>query len=209
MSDLPFASRTQAARMLAERLDDCRGADPLVLAIPRGGVPMGRIIADALHADLDVVLVRKLGAPGSPELAVGAVDESGGVHVAGYAALTGADRSYLQEEQTRQWRRIREQRRRYGGGRAPIDPAGRVVIIVDDGLATGETMAAALAAVRRQAPARLICAVPVASADALARVRALADEVVCLDVPRHFEGVGAFYLRFEQVEDDDVVAALR
>lgn len=204
-----FVDRIQAAHMLAERLDAYRDADALVLAIPRGAAPMGRVIADALHADLDVVLVRKLGAPGNREFAVGAVDESGTMHVAEYAATAGADRSYLGQERARQLQRIREQRRLYSQERPPIDPAGRVVIVVDDGLATGETMVAALAAVRRQAPAKLVCAVPVASGDALARVRSLADEVVCLHVPPHFGGVGAFYLRFDQVEDEDVVAALR
>lgn len=208
MDDLPFASRTQAARMLADRLAAYRGTHPLVLAIPRGAAPMGRIIADALQADLDVVLVRKLGAPDNPEFAVGAVDESGTMHVAEYAALTGADRRYLKHERARQLQRIGEQRRLYSRGRAPIDPGGRVVIVVDDGLATGETMVAALAAVRRQAPAKLVCAVPVASGDALARVSELADEVVCLLVPLHFAGVGAFYLSFNQIEDAEVTAAL-
>lgn len=204
-----FVDRIQAAHMLVERLGAYRDADALVLAIPRGAAPMGRVIADALHADLDVVLVRKLGAPGNREFAVGAVDESGTVHVAEYAATTGADHSYLEHERARQLQRIREQRRLYSQERPPIDPAGRVVIVVDDGLATGETMVTALAAVRRQAPAKLVCAVPVASSDALARVRALADEVVCLHVPPHLGGVGAFYLRFDQVEDEEVVAALR
>jgi len=209
VSNLLFADREQAAALLAERLAAYRDADALVLVIPRGAAPMGRVIADALHADLDVVLVRKLGAPGNPEFAVGAVDESGTMHVADYAAIAGADHSYLQHERARQLQRIHEQRRLYSQGRPPIDPAGRVVIVVDDGLATGETMVAALVALRRQSPAKLVCAVPVASADALARVRALADEVVCLSVPPHFGGVGAFYLRFDQVEDEEVVAALR
>ncbi len=209
MHGLPFVDRIEAARLLAGRLAGYRDTDALVLAIPRGAAPMGRVIADALHAELDVVLVRKLGAPRNPELAVGAVDESGTVHVAEYAALAGADRDYIEHERTRQLERIGEQRRRYGEGCPAIDPAGRVVIVVDDGLATGQTMAAALAAVRRQAPARLVCAVPVASAEAYARVRPLVDEIVCLHVPPHFGGVGAFYLRFDQVEDEDVVAALR
>lgn len=209
VNDLPFADRAEAARRLVERLAVYRGADPLVLAIPRGAVPMGRIIADALHGELDVVLVRKLGAPANPEFAVGAVDESGTTHVARYAAEAGAGHTFLEHEREHQLQRIHEQRSRYGEGRPPLDPKARLVIVVDDGLATGETMAMALAAVRRRAPAKLVCAVPVASVEALARVRPLADEMVCLHAPPGFEGVGAFYRRFDQVEDAEVVTALR
>jgi len=209
MIELPFADRADAARRLAERLAAYRGTHPLVLAIPRGAVPMGRIVADALHGDLDVILVRKLGAPANPEFAVGAVDESGTVHVARHAAAAGAGRIYLKRECEHQLQRIREQRRLYGQGRPACDPAGRVAIVIDDGLATGETMATALAAVRRHAPAKLVCAVPVASNEALARIRPLADDVVCLHASSSFRGVGAFYLRFDQVEDAEVVDALR
>lgn len=209
MIELPFANRAEAARRLAERLAIYRGAHPLVLAIPRGAVPMGRIIADALQGELDVVLVRKLGAPDNPEFAVGAVDETGTVHVARHAAAAGAGRVYLKRESEHQLRRIREQRRLYGQGRPACDPAGRVTIVVDDGLATGETMATALTAVRRSTPAKLVCAAPVASNEALARVGPLADDVVCLYASSDFGGVGAFYRRFDQVEDDEVVDALR
>jgi predicted phosphoribosyltransferase len=208
MDRLLFADRADAAQRLADALAGYRGSHPLVLAIPRGAVPMGRILADALQGELDVVLVRKLGAPANPEFAVGAVDESGAVHIARHAAAAGAGRIYLKREREQQLRRIREQRRLYGQGRPALDPAGRVVIVVDDGLATGETMAAALMAVRLRAPAKLVCAVPVASSDALARVRSMADEVVCLYASTDFGGVGAFYLRFDQVEDAEVVAAL-
>jgi predicted phosphoribosyltransferase len=206
---LPFADRTHAARLLAERLASRRGSHPLILAIPRGAVPMGRVLADALEGELDVVLVRKLGAPMNPEFAVGAVDESGDVHASPYAEAAGADEAYLQGEAARQKTRIREQRRLYGEGREAVDPRGRVVIVVDDGLATGATMAAALAWVRKKAPSHLICAVPVASTEGLARMAPLADEVVCLATPAGFSSVGAHYRRFEQVEDADVVATLR
>ncbi|TNF61730.1 MAG: phosphoribosyltransferase [Burkholderiales bacterium] len=204
-----FDDRLDAARQLAGPLDHLKPARPLVLAIPRGAVPMARHLAQALQGDLDVVLVRKLGAPGEPEVAVGAVDESGWVWVAPYAARLGADAHYLEAEAARQLERIRERRRRYSPIRAPQSAGGRTVIVVDDGLATGATMTAALHSLRQQKPARLVCAVPVASREALALVRPLADEVVCLLAPEHFQAVGQFYREFPQVTDDEVEALLR
>ncbi len=203
-----FTDRIDAARRLAEALAHHRGSRPLVLAIPRGAVPMGRVIAEALQGELDVVLVRKLGAPYQPELAVGAIDESGWSYVADHAAACGADARYLEAEKQRQLERLRERRARYSASRPPIDPAGRVAIVVDDGLATGATMIAALHAVRAKRPSRLVCAVPVAAPDSLQKVRALADEVVCLYAPEYLQAVGAHYRDFAQVEDDEVVACL-
>jgi len=165
-------------------------------------------VADALGGEFDVVLVRKLGAPGRPELAVGAVDEAGWTHVAPHAAAVGADAAYLDAERSRQLATIRERRARYTPLRPPIDPAGRVVIVLDDGLATGSTMIAALHGLRARGPARLVCAVPVAPPDTLRRVAADADGVVCLDSPPWFEAVGQFYDDFAQVGDDEVIAAL-
>ncbi len=206
---MPFRNRDAAARRLVVRLAAYQGMNPLVLAIPRGAVPMARVIADALHGELDVVLVRKFGAPGNPEFAVGAVDESGWAHVADYAASAGADERYIEAEKQRQLEVMRQRRAQYTAARPPIDPAGRIVIVVDDGLATGATMISALHALRAKQPARLIAAVPVSPPDTLRKVEKLADEVVCLEVPEYFMAVGQFYLEFPQVEDEEVVRLLR
>lgn len=199
-----FRDRNDAADRLARALEPYSGESPLVLAIPRGAVPMGRILADELDGELDVVLVRKIGAPFQPELALGAIDESGQVHWTPGLGPQAASSSWLERAKREQLELMRKRRERYGARRHPVDPEGRVVIVVDDGLATGSTMVAALAAVRARKPARLICAVPVAASDSLARVRPLADEVVCLSVPDWFGAVSQFYRHFDQVEDDEV-----
>lgn len=208
MVRLPFADRLDAAAQLAPRLASLRAAHPLVLAIPRGAVPMGRELARLLGADFDVVMARKLGAPGNPEFAVGAVDESGHAWIAPHAAAAGADAGWLAARIEDERRTMRERRARWCAGRAPVDVAGRTVIVVDDGLATGATMRVALDAVRRRGPARLVCAVPVAAADSLAAVRAHCDEVVCLHAAQAFHAVGAWYERFDPVDDAEVAHCL-
>jgi len=203
-----FDSRLDAGRRLAKALAAYRGRNPLVLAIPRGAVAMGAEVADALQGELDVVLVRKLRAPGAPEFAVGSVDESGWMYVAEHAAQAGADADYLAREKEAQLEMLRRRRAQYTPARAPVDPQGRVAIVVDDGLATGASMIAALHAVRAKHPARLVCAVPVAPPETLERIRPYADEVVCLEAPEDFMAVSQFYRDFQQVEDEEVVALL-
>ncbi len=212
MNDLDFPvvfqDRADAARRLGARLQAYRGQHPLVLAIPRGAVPMARMLAESLRGDFDVVLVRKLRAPGQPEFAIGSVDEGGWTYLAPYAESVGADEDYVAAERTLQLDTLRQRRAQYTPLRPPIDPGGRVVIVVDDGLATGATMIAALHGLRMRQPRKLVCAVPVASAQALEKVRSLADEVMCLEAPEDFQAVGQFYRSFPQVEDDEVVALL-
>lgn len=201
-----FADRIEAAGLLAKRLEHYRGKFPLILAIPRGAVPMAKIISDALQGEMNVVLVRKLRSPYNPEFAVGSVDESGWCYVANYAAGEGADEAYIEREKAMQLAILTERRAKYT---PPVDPAGRIVIVIDDGLATGSTMISALHALRSKHPARLVCAVPVAPSDTLARVSELADETICLETPGFFQAVGQFYLDFPQVDDNEVVNILK
>jgi predicted phosphoribosyltransferase len=203
-----FHSRRDAAQRLAKALDEYRGRKPLVLAIPRGAVEMGAVIAEALEGELDVVLVRKLRSPFSPEFAVGSVDESGWTYISADARGAGADAAYLEKEKARQLELLRQRRAQYTPARAPIDPAGRVAIVVDDGIATGASMIAALHAVRAKNPATLVCAAPVAPRESVEQVRPYADRVVCLETPPDFFAVGQFYGHFPQVEDAEVVELL-
>jgi predicted phosphoribosyltransferase len=201
-----FANREEAAKLLAERLTGERGKNPLVLAVPRGAVPMARVIADVLGGELDVVLVRKLRAPEQPELAIGAVDEAGAVLKSRYVDV--ASEEYMREEIRTQQEILRKRRELYTLAQPAIDPAGRLVIIVDDGVATGSSMLAAIAAVRAHKPRRIVVAIGVAPPETLARIRSEVDEVVCLSSPAEFYAVGQFYEDFSEVTDEMVVTAL-
>ena len=203
-----FRDRLQAARLLARRLSVYyKSKRPLVLGIPRGAVPMARVIADALGGDLDIVLVHKLSHPEQLELAIGAIDESGNAILTDYAA--DLDSGYLESEKQRQLEALRQRRARYTPSRLPIDPYGRSVIVVDDGIATGSTMIAALRAVRAQRPEHLVAAVAIASPDAARAIAREADSTFCLKVPSKFHAVGQFFVDFAQIEDEEVVSALQ
>ncbi len=203
-----FRDRQEAGRRLAKRLEVYRGRKPLVLGIPRGAVVMAAEIAKELGGEVDVALVHKLRAPGQPEFAIGSIDERGTVYLSDAAERLGLSRDDIAEESRFQLRSLQRRRAQYTSVRPPIPPAGRVVIVVDDGLATGATMIAALGALRDQKPAKLIAATAVAPAETVARVRALADDVVCLETPSIFHAVGEFFEDFSQVEDEDVIHIL-
>jgi putative phosphoribosyl transferase len=207
-----FRDRTDAGRRLAARLMSFRSRDPVVLALPRGGVPVGLEIARALGAPLDVVLVRKIGVPFQPELALGAIvdgDPPELVIDTHLKTLLDIPDAYVDEERQRQLAEIARRRRVYLAGRSPAAVAGRTVIVVDDGIATGSTMRAALRAIRRRGPAHLVLAVPVAPPETIAALRDEVDEVVCLETPTLFGAIGQFYADFRQLEDAEVIAALQ
>lgn len=203
-----FANRDDAARRLAERLLRYRGQNPLVLAIPRGAVPMGKILSEALDGELDLALVRKLGAPGNPEFAIGSVAENGQIVVREWARNAGVSEDYVEREARRQLATLTERRRLYTPGRGAVDVAGRVVIVLDDGVATGSTMMAALELARALGPRRLIAATAVAPRKTLERLQSAADEVVCLASPEPFQAVSLFFDDFSQVTDREVIAIL-
>jgi len=201
-----YHNREDAGRQLAARLVHYAGRDDvIVLALPRGGVPVGFEVAEALGAPLDVFLVRKLGVPGHEELAMGAI-ATGGVRVLNEQVMRSLRPSAeeLAEVESKELEELNRREREYRRDRAPLDVTGKTVILVDDGLATGSTMRAAVAALRRIKPSRIVVAAPVGAADTCAEFASEADEVVCAHEPEPFYGVGMWYEDFAQTTDDEV-----
>lgn len=206
-----FKDRTEAGRLLAKALAIYRNTKPVVLALPRGGVPVAAEVAKALAAPLDLLLVRKIGVPGQPELAMGAVVDGAEpivVRNTEVIAATGVSAAEFDRICAREVAEIERRRRLCLGSRPPVDLHGATAIVVDDGIATGATMTAALRAIRRRLPAKVVLAVPTAAPDSLASLRKEADATICLLQPGYFGSVGQFYDDFRQVSDDEVIAAL-
>lgn len=206
-----FRDRREAGRALAQQVRALRLPDPVVLALPRGGVPVALEVARALDAPLDLLLVRKIGLPWQPELAVAAVVEGDPPDVVvdeEVRADAGIERAYIDAEAQRQLHEIARRRALYLAGRAPVDVTGRSAIVVDDGIATGTTMRAALKALRRRRPARLVLAVPVAAPQTVHELAGEVDHAVCVWQPPWLRAIGLHYDDFHQLEDDEVLALL-
>ena len=206
-----FASRDEAGRELARHLLKMRDQAPVVLDQQRGGVPVAARVAEALNAPLDLMLVRKIGVPGHRELAVGAIAGAEGqtmVTNPAVAAMEGLNERDIDQLADAERAELRRRQALYLNGRAPVALAGRTVILVDDGIATGATAKAALLAIRKAAPKRIVLAVPVASDDAVADLRPFADDIICLEIPPMFYAVGAHYRDFPQIDDTEVIETL-
>lgn len=206
-----FDNRTQAGQALARALGKYAGDDVVVYALPRGGLPVAAAVASKLDAPLDVILVRKLGAPGHAEFAIGAVVDGAAPALILHKDVIrqlGVGRRYIEGAKETALEEIERRRTLYLKGRRPVSPRGKTAIVIDDGLATGATMEAAVKAMREAGAGRIVVAVPVAPADTVARLQQYADEVLCLETPVHFWSVGGHYRAFPQLEDADVVKIL-
>jgi len=198
-----FRNRTDAGQQLADVLDDHDVEADIVVAIPRGGLPVGRVVADSLRVPLDIVSARKIGAPQNPELAVGAVAADGTVWLnESLIAELEVEDAYLEEQIETQRQAASEKIERYRGDRSPLEYDGKTVLIVDDGVATGATTIACIRQTKNAGAERVILAVPVAPPDTVERLQAEADEVICVETPQHFGAVGRFYESFDQVSDE-------
>jgi putative phosphoribosyl transferase len=207
---LLFYDRTDAGRRLAKLLKRKIQGLCIVLAIPRGGVVVGYEVAKELGCPLDVVISRKVGAPAQPELAVGAVAEDGAVFVdEEIARLVGVSRDYVERRAREELREVRRRAEEYRGGREMPDLSGKTVILVDDGLATGLTMMAAVHMARNKGAEKVVVAVPVSPPETVAKLRRHADEVICLETPTNFYAIGQFYDRFDQLTDEETNSILR
>ena len=208
-SGKPFGGRVEAGRLLAQQLQEYRGQKAVVLGIPRGGVIIAKQIAIELEADLDIVLAHKLGAPGNPELAIGAICEDGKLFIdERTSSYVGADENYIRQEKARQLKEISRRVELYRKVLAKLSLKSRIVIITDDGVATGATMQAALWAVRQEKPQKIIAALPVGPMDSLERLSEDADETICLQAPPYFAALSQFYSLFTQVEDEELLQIL-
>jgi putative phosphoribosyl transferase len=208
---MPFENRKDAGRKLAQALAEYRNLHPVVLALPRGGLPVAAEVAAALDAPLDLVLVRKVGVPSQPELAMGAVADGevpSIIRNEDIIELSGVDEREFEAVCKEELVEIERRRKRYIGNRARAEVRGQVAIIIDDGIATGATTLAAIRAVRSQKPRELVLAVPVAPRDTIKKLQTEVDAIVCLDTPQDLGAIGWFYQDFRQVADDEVIAIL-
>lgn len=206
-----FRDRVEAGQLLAQRLTHLQNQRPVVLGLPRGGVVVAAQIAQQLNAPLDVLVVRKIGAPNQPELAIGAVtDGEHPAHVLNdeLVQMIGVDETYILREVQQQLQEVRARQSRYRHGRPGVSVRGRTAIVVDDGIATGATVRAGLLALRQSEPANLVLAVPVAPGDTLANLSRDVDEIVCFHTPVNFMAVGRFYENFDQTSDEQVMELL-
>ncbi len=208
---MTFKDRTEAGRLVAEKLQHYKGKeDVLVVALPRGGVVNGNEIAKELGCPLDVIIVRKIGFPGQPELAIGAASETGAVVLnKDIIAMGGVSEQYIKDETARQRNEIERRKELYRAGEGLHPLKGKTVIVVDDGVATGATMKAAISAIREEGPRRIVVALPVSSVEAEREISLLVDEWICLHTPPDFMAIGGYYADFTQVSDDEVVEMLR
>ncbi len=204
-----FTDRTAAGAQLATELQEREIDADIALAIPRGGLPLGREVADALDIPLDIVVAKKIGAPGNPEYAIGAVASDGSVWRNEEAFRgTGSDEEYFEQQRETEAANARQKADRYRGDRSPPDLTDKTVVVVDDGVATGSTVRACLERLQGTDADRIVLAVPVGPPETIAELQSAADEVVCLETPREFSGVGQFYERFQQVSDEEAMEYL-
>ena len=209
---MPFLDRSDAGRQLAGALAGYKDQHPVILALPRGGVPVAAEVAAALDAPLDLILVRKLGVPAEPELAMGAVVDGAAPIVVrndDVIRITGVGETEFNATRDAELAEIERRRRRYLGDRERADVAGRTAIVIDDGIATGATIRAALRATRMRKPKKLVVAVPVAPTESLEELRGEADEIVCIEQYECFGAIGAYYADFQQVSDEEVIETLK